>query len=215
MLYLTDTHFRLFTRLWKPNSFKKIIYHTKNLKIQQMDAHIQNNNIIFIGDSLISGLDVSVVHPLAVNFGIGGDTTEKILHRIKSYNSLKKVETVFLNIGINDLLQGKAVDEVYSNIKIIIKSLNRKVFLGSIHPLDERVKISKEINNKEIKKLNEKLASFCKTEENCFFVDSFSYLIDHTGNLDSRYHINDGLHLSPAGYEVWMVQIRLALRSEQ
>lgn len=214
-----------FVVLWKAGFFgkiideldiaeRKVIRYIRSLEIQQIDLSVQKNNIIFLGDSFISNLNVSAIHPLAVNFGIGGNTTEDVLYKVKDYKSLKKVKSVFLNVGINDLLRGKPADEVHSNIKKIIRLINGRVFLGSIHPLDERVKRAKRTNNREISELNSRMASFCRAEPNCFFVDVFSYLVDGTGNLDSQYHTDDGFHLSPAGYEVWMTQMKGALQPE-
>jgi lysophospholipase L1-like esterase len=225
LINLILIHSLVFLALWKAGFFgkiideldiaeRKVIRYIRSLEIQQIDLIVQKNNIIFLGDSFISNFNVSAIHPLAVNFGIGGNTTEDVLYKVKDYKSLKKVKSVFLNVGINDLLRGKPADEVHSNIKKIIRLINGRVFLGSIHPLDERVKRAKRTNNREISELNSRMASFCRAEPNCFFVDAFSYLIDETGNLDPGYHTDDGFHLSPAGYKVWMTQMKGALQPE-
>lgn len=92
-----------------------------------------NNSIILIGDSLTFGYGVNKKDSFAfklkekfkditvINKGINGDTTPSMLSRyyndVLSYNPKK----IFIMGGTNDLLCGRSVNSIISNIELMIK----------------------------------------------------------------------------------------------
>lgn len=60
----------------------------------RIDQNSPPRAIYFIGDSQIQGLAVSAVTPLAINYGIGNDTTAGVIKRIPLYNSLNTAKAV-------------------------------------------------------------------------------------------------------------------------
>jgi hypothetical protein len=92
----------------------------------RMDGNIPDGAVIFIGDSLIQSLCVSAIACPSVNYGIGGDTTVGVLHRLPFYHSITRASVVVLSIGINDM-KYRTNEEILSNYKIIINKIPHKV----------------------------------------------------------------------------------------
>ena len=108
--------------------------------------------IIFLGDSITDGCEWSeLFHDLSIkNRGISGDVTQGVLDRLGEVVE-SNPKKIFLMIGVNDLAAGKTEKEIVSNIKKIIKNIQKKspateIYLESILPRgqnDDRVKVIK------------------------------------------------------------------------
>ena len=70
---------------------------------RHIDACVPKGAVLFIGDSFIQSMCVAAITEKAVNFGIGGDTTEGVLKRLPRYTSIKRARAIVLAIGYNDL----------------------------------------------------------------------------------------------------------------
>lgn len=179
---------------------------------RRMDGNIPNGAVIFIGDSITQGLAVTAVADEGVNFGIGSDTTLGVLKRIYHYNSIKRCQAVVLAIGVNDLKR-RENNEILQNYKSILSFIpdNIPVIFSAVLPIDERIKKDRDNRNYRIAELNESAKETCISAVNCVFFDSGDKLVDKTGNLNSSFHIGDGVHLSTLGYEIWIEDMKNAL----
>lgn len=179
----------------------------------RMDGNVPDGATLFIGDSITQGLATSAIANPAVNYGIGSDTTLGVLNRIRKYESLNRADAVVLAIGVNDL--GRRSDEIIvTNYKKILDSIPEKipVVVSAILPVDERVqRVNSE--NKRISRVNKLLRDLSLEYENVTFSDAGSSLRDSDNNLKSDFHVGDGVHLSSAGYQVWIRELRRALNN--
>ncbi|GAB2923861.1 GDSL-type esterase/lipase family protein [Rheinheimera gaetbuli] len=190
--------------------FKRMLrYH------QRMDGNVPQGAVIFIGDSLIQGLYVSVIAYPSVNYGIGGDTTEGVRHRLAAYSSINSASAVVLAIGINDMKQ-RSNEEILENYRAIIGQIPKAVpiVISAILPIDEEARDQWQgMRLLRIKEVNSGLKAFAKINDHIYFVDAGSKLIDSSGNLADQYHIGDGLHLNALGNDVWINILRDALNA--
>ena len=184
------------------------------LQLIKYSNYVNNDNmknIVFFGDSLTAGYDISKFfsNEYVVNSGINGNKTEDLIKRINedlySYNPSK----VFLLIGINDLTKGNDAEDVLSNIKFIINDIkdnrgNAKIYVQSLYPVNEEVvkdhsnENIRKLKNEQVLKLNKNLRKLCN-DENVIYINVYDQLIDKTGNLKKSY-TTDGLHLTNLGY---------------
>lgn len=172
---------------------------------------IQDENVVFFGDSITAGYNVKEFFDQykVVNSGVGGDITEDLINRIDidlyDYNPSK----VFILIGINDINHNKSDNEILNNIKIIIKDIkqNRKnanIYIESIYPVNRTIDPNygmiqnQEVNNKRVQELNKKIKKLCNIE-NITYINVFDSLIDKDGNLKQAY-TKEGIHLTDLGY---------------
>ncbi len=178
---------------------------------RRMDGSVPQHAVIFIGDSITAGLATSAVSALSVNYGIGSDTTLGVLNRLPYYRSIDTAAAVVLAIGVNDLPR-RDNQAILVNYKKILDSLagRSRLVVSGILPVDERVS-GQRWPNSRITQLNAALQQLVLAYPNAGFVDSSRLLQDDSGNLHAEYHTGDGIHLSTAGYQIWIRQLTLAL----
>ena len=119
------------------------IHVTYEPKYIEKEKIVQDENIVFLGDSITDFYDLDKYYEgyNIVNSGISGNTTEDILNdmynRVYKYNPSK----VILLIGTNDINVKIEEDDTISNIKDIVKNIkknrpNTKIYVESIYPIN-------------------------------------------------------------------------------
>ncbi len=176
----------------------------------RVDQNTSPNAFIFIGDSLVQGLSVTSIHPVAVNFGIGHDTVNGVLKRSSNYQSLKDASSVIISVGINDLRKN-TVKNIIANYKVMLQKLSRipSIYIHEVLPIDSKV-LGAELQKKIIL-FNEDLFKITKDFDNITLLESSSKFIDLNGDLKPSLHLGDGLHLNKKGYDIWIQQLRQQL----
>jgi len=182
--------------------------HVKNMLVylEWMDENVPDRSVIFLGDSITKGLAVAAVAPYATNYGVGGETTAELLDAMPSYKSLNRVTTIFLAIGINDLNQSRK-EGLNERYRKIVAALPHKTPLiwSSVMPTT-----IKHISQIDIIEANLTIKALCEDRGNCFFVDTWSFLTNKSGQMIQDYFLADGIHLSPNGYKVWIAALKEA-----
>jgi lysophospholipase L1-like esterase len=174
--------------------------------------------IIFLGNSITDGGEWCELlgNPNAKNRGISGDTTDGVLFRLNEVTRSKPAQ-VFLLIGINDLAGRVLKDTVYIHICRIAQKIRKdspktKIYIQSILPVNDSFGLFKNHTNKtdDILWINSQLKIWCKNE-NVGFVDLYNgFKMADSERLNPEL-TNDGLHLTGAGYILWVDILKLYL----
>lgn len=172
---------------------------------------VQDENIVFFGDSITEGYNVKEFFEeyRVVNSGISGHTTENLIERIDSDLYDYNPSIVVIQIGTNDIRSGIKDEDIINNIKKIIKGIrknrhNARILIESIYPLNREMDleywkdVNTDYNNKHIIKINNELKKICK-KEHIKYIDVYNKLLDDNGNLKNIYS-KEGLHLNDLGY---------------
>jgi lysophospholipase L1-like esterase len=168
-------------------------------------------DLLFLGDSITEGWGNNAVWqkqvaPLnAVNFGIGGDTTQNVLWRITNgeIDGLAP-KVVVLMIGTNNFgLQGDKPDDVVRGIVAVVSTLRQKlptakILLLGIFPRDAQANAP---IRKSIQAVNAQIAKL-ENGKTVRFLDIGAKFCDEKGDLPKDL-MPDALHLSEKGYGVW------------
>lgn len=190
-------------------------YHNMLGSHLSLDGTVSSGSILFFGDSITQGLNVSGFKRPAINYGIGMDTSWGLLERLPKYASQQQASAIVIAIGINDLLRTKRSNqEVIHNYQRIFTYLPTEVpvFIQAILPVDEQ---HTQLGlNARILKLNTSLQKLAQQHQ-FIFIDLHHQLVNSQGNLRAEFHTGDGLHLSPAAYRLWieLLQQYLGVRS--
>ncbi len=165
---------------------------------------MKKKKIIFVGDSLTEGFDLQKYFPglEVINKGVYGDNTSGVIKRLKRDVISENPKQVFLLIGTNDFALKRSIDEIASNIYIIISILkehipSNRIYLLSLFPtlnIENR-------SNRKIKLLNAKIKIISDVSKTNF-CDLHYYFVNKAGNMYKKYTV-DGLHLSEKGYDLW------------
>jgi lysophospholipase L1-like esterase len=179
-------------------------YKHKKSQFQMLSQNTKYTTVM-LGDSITDEgqwdelLDNSHVQ----NRGISGDTTDGVLERLDSIN--KSIKQVFIMIGVNDIMRGKEVDEVYSNYLKIIKSFQEKkikVYIQSTLFIGER---RAENFNPKIEDLDKRLEKYA-SENNITFIN-LNPILAPNKMLKKEFTFDD-LHLNGSAYKLWAEEIK-------
>ena len=174
--------------------YKFALYEEENARYNDYEV-----DVAFLGDSLTDGYDLEHYYPqyVTANRGIGGETSHGLQNRLKlSLYDLKPKVAVIL-IGGNNL---NTMLDNYENMLIEIRNNlpNTKIILVSLTAMGGSWAHKNQMaayNNVTIKKLAAKYGHS--------FVDLYTPLFDESiGEIYANY-TNDGVHLTPLGYQVF------------
>lgn len=174
-----------------------------------------SKRIAFIGDSLTEFFDWQSRFPEynVINLGIAGETVEGLLGRIdRISSSIENPDYIFIMTGINNIAMEDF--DILEPYKRIVSELSSKfkdavIIVQSILPVDLYW-----IDNGAIKAVNKKLQGIAK-EFDAEYLDVFSFFADSNGRPKDDYLVDDGVHLSDAGYDVWAKVVEEFLRSNR
>ena len=137
------------------------------------------------------------------NRGISGDTTDGVLDRLNSVN--KNIKQVFIMIGVNDIMRGKSVDEIYANyLKIIqiFKEKNIKIHIQSTLYIGETRKADV---NPKVEELNKRLEKYASENKITFI--NLNPIFAPNKVLKKEFTFDD-LHLNGTAYKLWTQEIK-------
>lgn len=159
--------------------------------------------ILFIGDSLTEYFDWQQRFPEheVMNLGIAGETVEGLAGRLnRVVTSINNPDLIFIMTGINNIaMEDYEIIETYRDIVKNLSSEFKNVVMVIQSILPVRLPW---IDNRAIENINQSLEKIAK-EFKAEYLDIYSLFIDSDGNPISDYLLDDGVHLSEKGYEVW------------
>lgn len=178
-----------------------------------------NHLSILAGDSISLWFPETVLPPERnwLNQAISGETSSGLLKRLDLFGRTQP-ETIFVMIGINDLLKGISDEEVLINHEEIVRYLQEvhpqaQIVLQSIlpHAAEKATWEGRDrllsLPNRRIQNLNQQLEKIAQQQE-VYFLDLYPLFADAEGNLRMEYS-TDGLHLNPQGYQVWSIALQV------
>jgi lysophospholipase L1-like esterase len=179
-------------------------YKHKKSQFQMLSQNTKYTTVM-LGDSITDEgqWDELLNNSHVQNRGISGDTTDGVLERLDSIN--KSIKQVFIMIGVNDIMRGKEVDEVYSNYLKIIKSFqekNIKVYIQSTLFIGER---RAENFNPKVEDLDKRLEKYA-SENNITFIN-LNPILAPNKMLKKEFTFDD-LHLNGSAYKLWAEEIK-------
>ena len=141
--------------------------------------------------------------PHILNLGFGGSTLEACDVYFKRLVPPVKPRSLLVYAGDNDLGDGRPVDHVVSSFRRLaskVKEMLGPIPFGyiSIKPSPARFEIID-----RIRLVNCLIRDEITAQENGYFVDVFPAMLDTTARPRVELFLEDGLHLSAAGYTLW------------
>jgi lysophospholipase L1-like esterase len=173
---------------------------------------VKKGRIILLGNSITEFGDWKKLlnDSTVVNRGIAGDNTFGVLDRLNDV-IVRKPTKLFIKLGINDIAQNIPVDIIVKNMMTIVERVKKQspgtqIYVHSILPTNDNVKneYPDAFNKNDVANLVNERIKQRATEKGFIYIDLSKELKDQQGKLDVKYADADGLHLNPAGYQVWV-----------
>ena len=188
-------------------------------EVQAIATRSPQNLTILAGDSLSLWFPSQLLPSgrIWLNQGISGETSGGLLKRLKVFD-VTQPQTIFIMIGINDLLRGIDDQTILQNYREILRDLrwvhpNTQIVVQSILPhsaekatWEGRDRLLK-IPNHRIRNLNRELEAIAQAE-GALYLNLHPLFTDQQGKLRPELS-TDGLHLNANGYLVWRSGLQL------
>jgi len=166
----------------------------------QPETVFYGSSSIRLWDSLHN--DFKALKP--VNLGFGGSTLAACVWYFERVMTPYHPKKLVVYAGDNDLGDGRHPEEIFIFFQQLV-ARTAKRFGGipcyfvslkpsiSRHHMLDQYKFTNMIIEKEIKGYN----------NNWHFIDIYNKMVDSNGYPQKQYFLDDGLHLSKSGYQVW------------
>jgi lysophospholipase L1-like esterase len=177
-------------------------------------APIGKYKTIFLGNSLTEMWDVNYYFndSTILNAGITGDFSEGLLKRITPIIKLEP-KKVFIEIGINDIIEKISLSVICANYEQLIYTIQRespqtKIYIQSNLPLIIN-RFSFLTDNDDVNECvveqNKNLMAIA-AKYHCTYIDIYSRIAKEKNR--ASLFIWDGIHLTPKAYTIWQNIVR-------
>jgi lysophospholipase L1-like esterase len=174
------------------------------------------NGIVFIGASSIVRWDLPKYFPelgaSAINRGFGGSQSVDSVRYVDRIVVPYRPRIVVYYAGDNDVEANVPAEEIARQFTLFEQQVHAKlpqtkiVFI-SIKPSIRRFKWIE-----TIKSANAMVKEYCAKHSHLAFVDIEQKMLGADGKPNPALLVDDGLHLSPAGYDLWTAALRPQLK---
>jgi len=167
--------------------------------------------IVFTGSSSIRKWDSLLVRfpkKQIINTGFGGSQMSDLLYYKNEIIIKYSPNKVFIYEGDNDIAYGKNVNQILSDTRLLIENLNNELNTIEVYFISAKPSLARwELEDNYIV-FNKALEDYCSREQNLFFIDVWSIMLNEDGEPIDDLFIEDGLHLTEEGYEIWAKEIK-------
>lgn len=142
-------------------------------------------------------------NPKILNRGFGGsqiiDLIENFDQVILKYHPKK----IVIYSGDNDIQDGKSAEIVFGDFCTLYGMIKAKLPNAEVYYIAIKPSLNRWAKVIEIQKANTMIHEYLNTKSNAAFVDIFSPMIDVTGKPSEKWFLEDGLHMTDEGYQLW------------
>ncbi len=142
-------------------------------------------------------------NPQILNRGFGGsqiiDLIENFDQVILKYHPKK----IVIYSGDNDVQVGKSAEIVFGDFCTLYGMIKAKLPDANVYYIAIKPSLNRWSKVLEMKKANTMINEYLNTKSNGTFVDIFSPMIGTEGKPCKKWFVEDGLHMTKEGYQLW------------
>lgn len=183
-------------------------------KKQALD--LSREYFVFYGSSSFNYWQGDIEEDLEIqpvfNAAFGGSTLAACCWYFPRLFKSVKAKAMVLYAGDNDIGDLRHSEEIYIYFSQLVCQFKARypgkplVFV-SIKPSLARHHLKERIYH-----ANQHIKVMCERDKNLFYVDIFNAMLDESGKADSKYFMDDGLHMNRCGYELWIAKLKPVLK---
>ncbi len=147
-----------------------------------------------------------------LNRGFGGSEISDSIHFTDRIVVPYQPRQIVIYAGDNDVSKGKSAEVVARDFKAFVKKVRGempgvRVAFIAIKPSLKRWNLAP-----EMKRANQMIRNYCRWRRGVVYLDIWNPMLGKDGKPRPELFIEDGLHLSREGYELWTSVIRPFVR---
>ena len=166
---------------------------------------VPQDGILFVGSSSIVRWNTAEAFPgmPVINRGFGGSQASDAAHWVKESVLKYDPAIVVYYEGDNDVGAGKKASQIFDDIRAFTQAVLAHDPGTQIVFLSVKPSILRWSGWGEMQETNERIRMLSLERPNIHFVDVGTPMIGRDGQPIPELFVSDGLHMTPAGYDVW------------
>lgn len=169
------------------------------------------DGVLFVGSSSIRlwKLEESFPDISVANHGFGGSQLSDSVKYFERIVSPLRPREIVVYAGDNDIAGGKSPEQVHADFLEFVGKVReqlpecRKVIYIAVKPSTKRWHLAE-----QMQEANRLISETCAKHDVTAFVDIWSPMLRSDGTPNPDLLVEDGLHLSVEGYELWTRLVR-------
>ncbi len=146
-----------------------------------------------------------------INRGFGGsriaDSTRHAATIITPYHP----NVIVLYAGDNDIAEGRTPDQVIEDFKAFVARARQDLPQVPVVYISIKPSVARAALWPQMRAANEGIAAWAKSQSGVRYVDVASQMLDAAGKPRADLLREDGLHMKPAGYAIWIAALKPVL----
>ncbi|OGS73575.1 MAG: hypothetical protein A3F91_12210 [Flavobacteria bacterium RIFCSPLOWO2_12_FULL_35_11] len=143
-------------------------------------------------------------NPKILNRGFGGSQIIDLIENFDKVILKYHPQKIVIYSGDNDIEEGKSAEIVFGDFCVLYGMIKAKLPNVEVYYIAIKPSLNRWAKVTEIKKANTMINEYLNAKSNAAFVDIFSPMIDFTGKPSEKWFMEDGLHMTDEGYQLWI-----------
>lgn len=173
------------------------------------------NAVLFVGSSSIRLWQTAESFPglPVINRGFGGSQISNVNHYAQQIVVKYKPRLIVFYAGDNDIASGKSSQQVADDFATFVDLVRADLPEVTIIYLPIKPSLARWKMWPQMQKANQLIADRWQRDKHFEYVDTATPMLGDDGQPRSELFLDDGLHMNPAGYEVWNEELRPVLQN--
>lgn len=171
--------------------------------------------VVFTGSSSIRRWDTlarDFPGVVVLNRGFGGSEAEHVLRYADRIIVPYRPSRIVFYAGDNDLARGKTPQQIASDVQQLSELVRRALPEARMAIVSIKPSLARWHLVAKTREANGLLRDLARKSTHLTYVDVFTPMIGADGRPIANLYVEDGLHLTPAGYRIWQQALMPFLR---
>lgn len=171
--------------------------------------------IVFAGSSsfrMWTTMQQDLGNPDIVNNGFGGSQYSDLIYYIDPLVLNLKPSKLYIYEGDNDLADGEDPDRVMEEAKLLFATLKSLIPDIQIYVISAKPSPARWESKPSYTHLNLFMREYCEENDWMTYIDVWRPMLGPDGNPNPELYVEDGIHMTPAGYKIWIDKIMPTLK---
>jgi len=176
------------------------------------------HGVLFVGSSTIRMWPTLVADFAGVPViqrGFGGSELSDVVHYASRIVIPYKPRLIILYAGDNDIAVGKSAETIFREYQEFVRVVERALPGTRIAFVSIKPSIARWSLIDEIRSTNSMVKNFAAHDSRLLYVDIYTPMLGPDGVPRKELFVDDGLHMSEAGYALWRAILNPVVRAAQ